>query len=154
MKYFILEITYYIRYSNESFNKWFIAIIWKIPSDSVVSRALAKLENKNLDDSDIIEPSEKGSSGESTIETAAVEPAAVESAVVEASNKVRTPNKPNTTAEDSMFIRNNMAQIQSDLSEMRNDVIAEEDKEEEEEENGQEEEEHQQDEKENDVRGS
>ena len=40
--------------------------------------------------------------------------------------KEATPGRSNTTVDDSMFINNNMAQIQHDLDAMKSDIIKEE----------------------------
>ena len=126
-----------------------------------MSRALAKLENKNLDDSEIIEPSEvetenlgvvkertpvklnttskertpvklNTTSKERTpvkLNTTSKERTPVKlniaddgSLVTGGEAKERTPIRSNTTVDDSLFINTNMAQVESDLSDMRGDI--------------------------------
>ena len=99
-------------------------------SDSVVSRALAKLQsNCSEDESD----SEDEPCLPKPVETLAKPQEVVHEKVTESPQnqseikpKEATPGRSNTTVDDSMFINNNMAQIQHDLDAMKSDIIKEE----------------------------
>ncbi|XP_063687501.1 anillin-like isoform X2 [Bolinopsis microptera] len=102
----------------------------RVKPNSVVSRALAKLQsNCSEDESD----SEDESCLPKPVETVAKPQEVVHEKVTESPQnkseikpKEATPGRSNTTVDDSMFINNNMAQIQHDLDAMKSDIIKEE----------------------------
>ena len=95
-----------------------------------MSRALAKLQNTCSDDSDNEEESSVSKPVEATVEPTeevvqekVAEPSETKT---EVAVTAATPERGNTTVDDSLFIKNNMAQVQLDLDAMKQDVIKEE----------------------------
>ena len=95
-----------------------------------MSRALAKLQNScsDTEDSDV-EDDTPLPEPVKTVATPSSEEVVQKEETPQSDNedkKEATPGRSNTTVDDSLFIKNNMAQVQLDLDAMKSDIIKEE----------------------------